>query len=110
MSEFTQMYGMLKARYAERERQVECLLAMIGRISDALGISQEDQATANGDEEILFAIEELMAAPAPAPDLLAEAVGLIRSVMSYDVEWDAKRRAFLAKVDGNVGAAGKDGE
>lgn len=50
----------------EKARMIDGLLGMIGRISDALGISKEDQSVASGDEEILFAIEELKAAT-PAP-------------------------------------------
>lgn len=42
-------------------RLVASLADMIGRISSALSISEEDQAIASGDEEILSAIEDLRA-------------------------------------------------
>ncbi len=56
----------LQAGHAEWKRLAESLLASIGQISAALGISEEDQSCANGNDEILAAIEELkLAAPAP---------------------------------------------
>lgn len=48
----------------QKDRYIEMLTAMIGDISNAIGISEEDQACANGSEEIVFAIEELKQAAA----------------------------------------------
>ena len=46
----------------EKARMIDSLMEMIGRISDALGISHEEQSAASGDEEILHEIAELKAA------------------------------------------------
>lgn len=82
----------------EDRRFAESLLAMIGRISTALGISEEEQSCANGDEEILAEIEELRsrasASDQPIARLVTEGSGapveiaqVYRplSVGSYDV-------------------------
>ena len=49
----------LQRALGEQERLTDMLTGMVGRISTALGICEEDQSCANGDEEILFAIEEM---------------------------------------------------
>ena len=64
-SKFAEWDRTMAAQQAEQKPRykdfAEHLLAMIGRISDALGISAEEQQCANGDLEILAAIAQLKA-------------------------------------------------
>lgn len=68
---------------AEYDRMVNGLMAQLGEISEALGISEEEQSCANGNDAILAAIEDLKQ---PAASTSAQG------------EWKAWREEAVAKI------------
>lgn len=75
------------------------LLDMIHEISNALGISKEDQACANGATEIILAIQELKSA---AARLAVERAEFRREVESLTAERDRLREAIESALKGTL--------
>ena len=79
----------------EKSRMIENLIEQLAAISEALGISDEDQSVASGVDEVLFAIEELRAASAERSAAVAATVALAEKVSGPDTAKEIQRQVIM---------------